>query len=372
MIEEPTCFKDGKEAITCTRCNKYTERTVAHLEHDLSDAATCNTDQICYLCNTVIVEKHHTSSEWIVDTPATFEHSGEKSKICCVCGERFDITEIPIQSFEYIEINDGTEYSIVGIGTVTDVEITIPRQYNGKAITQIDSLGNAALIKKLVIANNIRQITSGALKGLTSLEELEIPFVGNSSSASGLDCVFGIIFGCSTKYSSDTTTQYYDKSKYPVSDPSYYYFYIPKNIQKVTVTDATTIPAYAFNGCSGFDLYLSSTVGSIQKNAFASCSLNTIILSEGLTHIYDEAFRDSRIKEITLPKSLRYIGSYAFVNCTQLTKVTFLDTQGWNVYYYSGISYELEGAVNVSNPTNNVTLLTVTTWQGYCSYTWKK
>ena len=152
----------------------------------------------------------------------------------------------------------------------------------------------------------------------------------------------------------------------------YYYFYIPKNIQKVTITDATTIPAYAFNGCRGFDLYLSSTVGSIQKNAFASCSLNTINLSEGLTHIYDEAFRDSRIKEITLPKSLRYIGSYAFVNCTQLTKVTFLDTQGWNVYYYTGISYELEGAVNVSNPTSNVTLLTVTTWQGYCSYTWKK
>ena len=369
-IEEANCFDDGKEARCCTRCNDYQERTVAHLEHDLSDAATCTTDQICYLCNTVIVEKHHTSSEWIVDTPATFEHSGEESKICSVCGERFDITEIPIQSFEYTEINAGTEYSIVGIGTVTDAEITIPREYNGKVVAQIDSLGDATWVKKLTIANNVHKITSGALKGLTSLEEIEVPFVGNQNSATGLDGVFGIIFGYSTKYSANTTTQYYDKSNYPVSDPSYYYFYIPKTLEKVTITNTTSIPAYAFNGCSGFDLHLSSTITSIQKNAFEASSLKSITLSEGLTHIYGDAFSNSNIKEIVLPKSLRYIGSYAFVNCYQLSKVTFLDAEGWKIYYTS-TTYE-GTSVDVSSPTSNVTLLTVTTWQGYCDYIWKK
>lgn len=368
-VLDASCTQDGLEQRECANCSNIEKNILSRLQHSLSAEATCTSDQICTVCKTIIVPRHHTlSDEWIIEKEVSFEDSGKKYQECLVCKEKCNYITIPMLKLKVSICSDGETYSIIGLDTGNVESIVIPELYNGKTISHIKSLGTAIYIKKLVIPKTVTKIDEGALKGLTNLEELEIPFVGNTDNSGGINCLFGFIFGYSSQYTSGATTQYYDNSKYPVNAPKYYYFMIPTTLNKVTVYNTLCIPAYSFNRCRGFELVLGDSVTTIGKKAFEASSLDNIVLSNRLGYIYDEAFRDSSIKEIVLPASLRYIGAYAFVNCYSLNKVTFLNTSNWKVYLtattYDGTS------VYVGDAQNNASLLT-DTWRGYCDYIWK-
>lgn len=95
----------------------------------------------------------------------TFENG-----ICTVClGE-----EVP-QVLEYRLINGGTEYEVVGIGSVTSPDIVIPRTYNGKVVTSI-GLGAFKFdetIKSIKISKYVKNIETRAFF-LSSLESVSI------------------------------------------------------------------------------------------------------------------------------------------------------------------------------------------------------
>ena len=67
----PTCTEAGEKTYTCTRCSATKTEEVAALGHDYSD-------------------------EWTVDKEATTTETGSKSHHCKVCGNKTDVTIIPM------------------------------------------------------------------------------------------------------------------------------------------------------------------------------------------------------------------------------------------------------------------------------------
>ena len=67
----PTCTEAGEKTYTCTRCSATKTEEVAALGHDYSD-------------------------EWTVDKEATTTETGSKSHHCKVCGDKTDVTIIPM------------------------------------------------------------------------------------------------------------------------------------------------------------------------------------------------------------------------------------------------------------------------------------
>ena len=227
---------------------------------------------------------------------------------------------------------------------------------------------NCSSLKIVSVGKGVERIGVGAFKGCSAIEELTLPFVGETRSSTGLNCLFGYIFGYSTQYSSEAICQYYDKSNYSVSAPDYYYFYIPLNLKKLYLTDAVVIPRFAFNRCGGFEIDFPKTLQLVRENAFEASRFTKFTFKSGLHTIYEDAFRDStELKSVYFPKTLSKIESGAFVNCYNLESVTFASTSGWKVYR----TETSEGkAVIVTSPSNNALYLT-DTWSYYCSYIWK-
>ena len=97
-------------------------------------------------------------------------------------------------------------------------------------------------ITSITIPNSVTSIGSGAFNE-TNPTKVTLPFVGLNRTASGYEGVFGYIFG-NTNYLLDSnrdivTFQY--KNGTSSYDTSYYY-YIPKTIKEVVITNASRIP----------------------------------------------------------------------------------------------------------------------------------
>ena len=162
---------------------------------------------------------------------------------------------------------------------------------------------NLANIEKVVVSDAVISIGEGAFSGCNSIQEITLPFVGQSSSATEHYSMFGYIFGYQSKEANSTGyTRLYDGATgaeigFP-SDPtrstefvngivgtsstpynpvgyvwqytcfngssynagtfetSYryyaisYYYAIPTSLKKVTITVQSDIPIAAFNNCS--------------------------------------------------------------------------------------------------------------------------
>lgn len=138
------------------------------------------------------------------------------------------------------------------------------------------TFANCTNLKSAVIPNSVTQIDC-AFEGCTNLEEMTLPFVGRSRNATEASMVFGVIFNYDMQYSwnypSAPTGSIYQYKQY-LSDGSYcnYYYYVPSNLKKVTITDTTQIPSNAFYNCSFLtDITIADNVTSIGSAAFYNC-----------------------------------------------------------------------------------------------------
>ena len=147
-------------------------------------------------------------------------------------------------------------------------------------------------ITKIVVPDSVTSIGEGAFKGCSKLEDITLPFVGNSITSSGSrKAVFGYIFGVYTSSWSDTsskpsgtTYQSWSSGNYNTSVEygrnSYYsnsyradYYYIPTSIESVTITVDTTIPYGAFHNCSFIEtITLPNNVTSEGTDAYKNCT----------------------------------------------------------------------------------------------------
>ena len=171
--------------------------------------------------------------------------------------------------------------------------VTVPSTFfDGQPVTRIgdNAFENHKNITKLVIPNSVIKIGEQAFAGMTSLQELEVPFVGETISATGADAIFGYFFGTSSISGTYAAHQYYAGINYITS-------YIPSSLTKVTI-----------NG------------GVINRSAFEEVSsVSTVILNEGVTEIKEQGFYKSSITAMVVPNSVTKIGGSAFSLCYNLT-----------------------------------------------------
>jgi len=136
----------------CINDSKHTE-----MKNCSGGVATCTEKAICQVCN-----GKYGDFAW-------HDFAGDFCSACRI--EKFS------QGLLYELINNETEYSVIGIGVCTDLDIIIPAQYNGKPVTNIGafSFRNCGLLKSVKIPNSITSIGYFAFEECDSLKSIEIP-----------------------------------------------------------------------------------------------------------------------------------------------------------------------------------------------------
>ena len=110
----PTCTEVGEKTYTCTRCDKTKTEAIEALGHAYSEEWTVDKEATCeeagsksHHCTRPGCDSksevteiealgHDYSDEWTVDKEATTTETGSKSHHCKVCGDKTDVTIIPM------------------------------------------------------------------------------------------------------------------------------------------------------------------------------------------------------------------------------------------------------------------------------------
>ncbi len=108
QVIDPTCTEHGYAIYTCPDCGKeYIADYTSIKKHNYTATVTApkctELGYTTYVCNDCgesyksdyVEALGHTPSEWIIDTPATIEHSGTKHIECTVCGETLLTSALP-------------------------------------------------------------------------------------------------------------------------------------------------------------------------------------------------------------------------------------------------------------------------------------
>ena len=287
----------------------------------------------------------------------------------------------------YFTSIDGNLYSKDGKTLVKYAIGKITTEYTvNENVTKIaeGAFYNCTSIKNLIIPDNVTNIGSFALYGCTSLENLTIPFVGASrnityerptSQNGGSPYLFGYIFGSQLlDYNPGSTmTSQGEKSKiinYSSGYKKYYdsYYYIPQNLNIVSITDTAGISAYAFAHCKNIiQIVLPENLNKIGDNAFYSCNgLTAIIIPDSVIDIGAEAFagcytttsyslypggatlyRYTGIERITIGSGVTHIGKDAF-SSESITSLVFKISTGW--YCDNNDLYHVDIGDNFKDP----------------------
>lgn len=276
---------------------------------------------------------------------------------------------------------------------------------------------NCINLKSIVIPNNIISVGQGTFMGCSSLESIELPFIGASSylGANDVQYSFGYIFG-TTSFSGAVSTQQYNRipqgNSYGINSTKYY---IPSSLKVVSVS-GENIPYGAFYNCTNItNIYIGDNVKDIDGRAFTGCSslqfnvknnikylgntgnpymialggttasiteiviennckfiafaafphyslVERVVIPDSVEKIGEQAFREcSALQSVIIGSGVKYIGLLVFSQCTKLKSVEMSNQQGWKTSNGTTISEEA-----LSTPASAASCLTST----YTSYEW--
>ena len=269
-FKAPSCTAQGMQMRVCTLCQGQEWLPMDKLEHteviDQAVAPTCTQTGLtegkhCSACGEVFVAQE--------TIPAEGHDDQNNDGICDICP-----TKLASIGLAYTLSDDGTYYSVSGIGNCIDTDIFIPLMHNGLPV---------------------KEIASEAFSSCDSLTGVVIP-----------DSVTSI---------------------------GYSAFSFCSNLTSVTLGNSvTTIGNCAFSDCSNLtSVVIPDSVTTIGNSAFYFCSnLTSVILGNGVTTIGTYAFSDcSKLTSIAIPDSITAIGGYAFEFCSNLTDIYIFDIAAW-------------------------------------------
>lgn len=301
-ITQPTCTNTGTKIRICTACGSE--------DHGLIPA------------------EGHIMGEWNTVSEATCQDVGIEERICTHCDykesaliakrghnynqyEQCEFCNIGLK-YQYDEASDS--YSIMGYDG-NKSEIIIPEIYNNKAVTRINEFAfyYKTELTSIVIPSSVTFIGKRSFEGCTGLTNLTIPFIGTTQNT---PFAFGHLFTAQNSY-------------IPVNQ------YVPANLRKIVITNATSIIANTFSECIGVnEIIIYEGITEIKDNTFSGCTnLETISLPNSVTAIGNKSFYNcGKLKKVTIPTGTTSIGNQVFVGCTMLENLTV--DQG-NVKYHS-------------------------------------
>ena len=216
-----------------------------------------------------------------------------EGKHCFTC-KKVLVEQKVIQAFgnaskglSYVLNAGGETYSVVGVGTCTDVNIIIPDTYKGKPVTGIDDYAfqGCTPLKTIVLPNSVTMIGISAFEDCTELES--IVFSENIIEIG--DYAF---WNCVEIKS----------------------LALPQNIRH--------IGAGAF-----YDIVITINKPITEDCDWIDCFTH-VIIADGITKIGDYGFWNFVcLENLTIPNSVTEIGAFVFDGCENLTSITFEGTQ---------------------------------------------
>ncbi len=295
--------------------------------------------------------------------------SGNKTAECDIAVEGLEFSEI-------VENGKVVAYSVTGIGNVTDKEIVIPAEHNGKKVTVIGegAFKDCDFMTGIVIPNTILSVGGGAFAGCKNLEKAVLPNLA-------------IRYMPLTRLK---TIEITDGEK--IDDRE---FYNCNNLLSIKINEGiTSIGDFAFSMCGNLtDISLPDSLIYVGDSAFYGCPLkynvyekakylgnsnnNYVVLisaenSMAMTScsinkstkiIYDLAFKGcSSLISVSIPNGVVAIGDGTFSDCSKLTEISIPNSiinigdsafYGCNALQYN----EYNNAMYLGNSSNNYVVL---------------
>lgn len=245
-----------------------------------------------------------------------------KNKICTVCEKIQEISE----GFEYRLSDDGSYYTIVGMGTCKDNYLYIPSMHEN---VPIKSIGTHAFwqteVKSIIFEENsvFTTLEDNALTGAQGLEEIVLP--------NSLLTIESLAFQSSRNLKSihipSNVTEIGDRAflncsgleNITVSDDNGFF----KSVDGILYSkDGTRLIQYAL-AKSDTAFSIPDGVEYILSGAFSSCdSIETIIMPDTVQYVSDEAFRwCSNLESVRLSQNIKKLSSFAFDGCINLKSI---------------------------------------------------
>ena len=264
-----------------------------------------------------------------------------------------EVKEYAVESLEYSLSDNGTVYTVTGIGTVTSKEIDVPATFNGLPVWEIGTKAfeNNLNITKVTLPETLNSIGNLAFTGCTALESIELPygltFIGiRAFSGTALktlsipDSIWGEI---SIMVDNCVNLEYIKLPNGIKNIKSKFFDNTPK-LKSVTLPESvSSIGAEAFVGSSIESIKIPKNVWGIFESAFENTKIRSVEFEKGsvLESIYEKAFKGCKdLKSIVIPATVKGIGEGAFygwgkdqtIYIETLTEKPF----GWNEKWSDG------------------------------------
>ena len=264
-----------------------------------------------------------------------------------------DVKEYAVESLEYSLDNNGTVYTVKGIGTVTSKEIDVPATFNGLPVwgIGIKAFENNVNITKVTLPETLYTIGNLAFTGCTALESIDLPdglhdigmraFSGTALKTlsipdSVVSTPYSIVDNCVNLESIKLSNR--------MQDINSKCFYNTPKLKSVIIPESVGgIGAEAFVGSGIESIKIPKKVWNIYESAFENTKIRSIVFEEGsvLESIKGKAFKGcSELKSIVIPATVTSMGEGAFygwgkdqtIYIETLTEKPF----GWNEKWFDG------------------------------------
>ncbi len=339
----PTCTQTGlSEGTHCAECGAVlTEQEIipelhhSFVEHLFNNDSTCTADGTktakcirCDVTNTIIAadsKTEHKFTNYVFNNDATRTEDGTKTAKCDACDATDTVAAEGTATGYTIGLKyrlNGSYYTVIGMGTADDTELVIPEEFDGIPVSNIGDFAfeDCTQITSVTIPSTLKSISYSAFDGCSALKSVHI---------SDLSAWCKINFAHS--YSNPL---YYAKNLYlngelitelvipdDVTSINSYVFYNCTSLTRITIPSTLkSIGTWAFDGCSELKSVHISDLSAWCKINFAHSYSNPLYYAKNLY------LNGELITELVIPDDVTSIGSYAFYNCTSITKITFNGT----------------------------------------------
>ena len=257
-----------------------------------------------------------------------------------------DAGESAAQQFKYTISPDGKYYTVTGLNSMLQNNLTLPAEYNG---LPVKGLGDEALkynlsLTGLTLPDCITHIGYYAFGDDSNLKSFIIPedieYIGDGAFNNCASLEYTEHGGA--LYLGSRTQPY--KVLIKVTDTNIWSFAVPEgtkiiydsafrgctSLTNVSLPEGLTqIGSSAFDGCSSLSaISIPSTVKYICSSAFDECSsLTAVTIPEGVTTLDGYAFARTSLMTVSLPRSITKIDSSAFYDVKTLSVVYYAGSE---------------------------------------------